>query len=56
MAYQAIKNDLIYPLITNEQRKEYLNLLEQCQIQAKINDFVAFLYECQAQSVALISE
>lgn len=55
MTYQAIQNDFIPPLIINEQRKAYLELLEQCQMQNDITAFTLFLQECQAQSLALIS-
>lgn len=55
MTYQAIQNDFIPPLIINEQRKAYLELLEQCQMQNDITAFTLFLQECRAQSLALIS-
>lgn len=55
MTYQAIQNDFIPPLIINEQRQAYLELLEQCQMQNDITAFTLFLQGCQAQSLALIS-
>ncbi|BCD48865.1 Fic family protein [Helicobacter suis] len=54
MAYQTIQNDLIPPLILNEQRTEYLNLLEKCQVQDNSKEFAHFLQLCQQQSLELI--
>ncbi|WP_104759600.1 Fic family protein [Helicobacter bizzozeronii] len=54
MAFQAIQNDLVPPLILNQQRTEYLNLLEQCQTDSNYNHFEMFLKQCQWQSLELI--
>ncbi|WP_104706750.1 Fic family protein [Helicobacter bizzozeronii] len=54
MAFQAIQNDLVPPLILDQQRTEYLNLLEQCQTDSNYNRFEMFLKQCQWQSLELI--
>ncbi|CCB80891.1 Fic family protein [Helicobacter bizzozeronii] len=54
MAFQAIQNDLVPPLILDQQRTEYFALLEQCQTGSNCNHFAMFLKQCQCQSLELI--
>ncbi|GMB92708.1 hypothetical protein NHP200010_04190 [Helicobacter bizzozeronii] len=54
MVFQTIQNDLVPPLILDQQRTEYLNLLEQCQTDSNYNRFEMFLQQCQWQSLELI--
>ncbi|BEG57329.1 hypothetical protein NHP21005_10170 [Helicobacter sp. NHP21005] len=51
MTFQTLQNDLIPPLILEQQRQEYLSLLESCQTQGDYRDFAHFLERCQKQSL-----
>ncbi len=54
MAFQSIQNDLVPPLILDQQRTEYLSLLEQCQTDLNCARFEIFLKQCQCQSLQCI--
>ncbi|MBX7490807.1 hypothetical protein [Helicobacter turcicus] len=50
MNFQCIQNDFIPPLIENENREEYLDCLNDFQINNDIGKFALFLEYCQMQS------
>lgn len=56
MNFQCIQNDMIPPLIENENRKEYLECLEAIQLNNDIAKFVTFLEYCQKRSLELIAK
>lgn len=56
MNFQCIQNDLIPPLIENENREEYLDCLNDFQINNYLGKFVLFLEYCQLRSLSLIEQ
>ena len=54
MSFQCIQNNLIPPLIENENRKKYLEFLQEAQINNNIKAFAEFLEYCQKRSLDLI--
>ncbi len=56
MAFQAIQNNLTPPLIMDNQRNEYLSLLENCQTDSDYVSFVHFLERCQEQSLEHVKQ
>ncbi|EJF0799616.1 Fic family protein [Campylobacter upsaliensis] len=54
MSFQCIQNNLIPPLIENENRKKYLEFLQEAQINNNIKAFAEFLEYCQKKSLDLI--
>ncbi|TSA80802.1 Fic family protein [Helicobacter mehlei] len=56
VAFQAIQNDLVPPLIVNGQRAEYLSFLESCQVEGDCGGFARFLERCQEQSLEHVKQ
>ena len=56
MSFQCIQNNLIPPLIENENRGKYLECLESCQINNDFKEFALFLEYCQMRSLELIGQ
>lgn len=54
MSFQCIQNNLIPPLIENQERNTYLQCLYRAQKNACFKDFTAFLAKCQEKSLTLI--
>ncbi|EAL52255.1 Fic family protein, partial [Campylobacter upsaliensis RM3195] len=54
MSFQCIQNNLIPPLIENENRKKYLEFLQEAQTKNNIRAFAEFLEYCQKRSLDLI--
>ncbi|BDQ28602.1 Fic family protein [Helicobacter ailurogastricus] len=56
MAFQAIQNDLIPPLIVDSRRAEYLSFLESCKAEGDCGGFARFLESCQEQSLEQVEQ
>ncbi|GLH58657.1 Fic family protein [Helicobacter ailurogastricus] len=56
MAFHAIQNDLVPPLIVDSQRAEYLSFLESCQVEVDCGGFARFLERCQEQSLEHVKQ
>ena len=56
MSFQCIQNNLIPPLIENENRSKYLECLNACQNDNGLEQFVLFLEYCQKRSLGLIEQ
>lgn len=56
MSFQCIQNNLIPPLIENDNRGKYLECLESCQINNDFKEFALFLEYCQMRSLELIGQ
>ncbi len=56
MSFQCIQNNLIPPLIENENRSKYLECLNIYQNENGLKQFVSFLEYCQGRSLGLIEQ
>lgn len=56
MSFQCIQNNLIPPLIENENRDKYLDCLNAYQNDNNLKQFVSFLEYCQGRSLGLIGQ
>ncbi len=56
MSFQCIQNDLIPPLIENENRSKYLDCLNACQADNDFKEFTLFLEYCQTRSLESIEQ
>ncbi len=56
MSFQCIQNNLIPPLIENENRSKYLECLNAYQNDNNLKQFVSFLEYCQGRSLGLIKQ